>query len=72
MAAPTRGEPPMRPLFLFDPPRRVEVLAEVPDGPPHRFRWRRKLHEVRLYEGQSGSPTSGGGTRAANVPARAG
>ncbi|HQS71083.1 MAG TPA: DNA polymerase Y family protein, partial [Novosphingobium sp.] len=21
------------------------------DGPPHRFRWRRKLHEVRLYEG---------------------
>jgi len=48
---PPEGEPPMRPLFLFDPPRRVEVLAEVPDGPPHRFRWRRKLHEVRLYEG---------------------
>lgn len=48
---PPEGEPPMRPLFLFDPPQRVEVLAEVPDGPPHRFRWRRKLHEVRLYEG---------------------
>lgn len=46
-----QGEPPMRPLFLFDPPQPVEVLAEVPDGPPHRFRWRRKLHEVRLYEG---------------------
>ncbi|MCJ2185021.1 DNA polymerase Y family protein, partial [Novosphingobium sp. 1949] len=45
------GEPPLRPLFLFDPPQPVEVLAEVPDGPPHRFRWRRKLHEVRLYEG---------------------
>ncbi len=45
------GEPPLRPLFLFDPPQQVEVIAEVPDGPPHRFRWRRKLHEVRLYEG---------------------
>jgi protein ImuB len=49
--APEAGEPPLRPLFLFDPPQPVEVLAEVPDGPPHRFRWRRKLHEVRLSEG---------------------
>ncbi len=48
---PPQGEPPVRPLFLFDPPQPVEVIAEVPDGPPHRFRWRRKLHEVRLYEG---------------------
>ncbi|MEY2942659.1 MAG: hypothetical protein RLY97_673 [Pseudomonadota bacterium] len=49
--APPIGEPPLRPLFLFDPPQRIEVIAEVPDGPPHRFRWRRGLHEVRLYEG---------------------
>lgn len=49
--APPPGEPPLRPLFLFDPPQPVEVIAQVPDGPPHRFRWRRKLHEVRLYEG---------------------
>lgn len=49
--APPEGEPPLRPIFLFDPPQPVEVIAEVPDGPPHRFRWRRKLHEVRLYEG---------------------
>lgn len=48
---PPAGEPPLRPLFLFDPPQPVEVIAEVPDGPPHRFRWKRKLHEVRLYEG---------------------
>jgi protein ImuB len=48
---PPKGEPPMRPLFLFDPPQPVDVIAEVPDGPPHRFRWRRTLHEVRLYEG---------------------
>lgn len=45
------GEPPMRPLFLFDPPQGVEVIAEVPDGPPLRFRWRGKLHEVHLHEG---------------------
>ncbi len=49
--APRAGEPPLRPLFLFDPPQPVEVVAEVPDGPPHRFRWKRNLHEVRLYEG---------------------
>lgn len=49
--SPPAGEPPLRPLFLFDPPQPVEVIAEVPDGPPHRFRWKRKLHEVRLYEG---------------------
>jgi len=45
------GEPAQRPLFLFDPPQPVEVIAQVPDGPPHRFRWRRTLHEVRRYEG---------------------
>lgn len=49
--APPEGEPPQRPLFLFDPPQQVEVIAQVPDGPPHRFRWQRKLHEIRLYEG---------------------
>lgn len=49
--APPAGEPPLRPLFLFDPPQPVEVIAEVPDGPPQRFRWQRKLHDVRLYEG---------------------
>jgi protein ImuB len=49
--APPPGEPPSRPLFLFDPPQAVEVIAEVPDGPPHRFRWKRRFHEVRLYEG---------------------
>lgn len=48
---PVAGEPPLRPLFMFDPPQPVEVIAEVPDGPPHRFRWKRRLHEVRLYEG---------------------
>lgn len=45
------GETPMRPLFLLDPPEPVEVLAEVPDGPPHRFRWRRQQHRIALAEG---------------------
>ena len=44
-------EVPPRPLFLFDPPQPIEAIAEVPDGPPHRFRWRRTMHDVRLSEG---------------------
>lgn len=40
-----------RPLYLLDPPQRVDVIAAVPDGPPQRFRWRGTLHEVRLAEG---------------------
>ncbi|WP_325058554.1 Y-family DNA polymerase [Sphingomonas sp. EC-HK361] len=49
--APVPGEPPLRPLHLFDPPQPVEVLAEVPDGPPYRFRWRGMQHQVLRHEG---------------------
>jgi len=49
--APEPGQPPARPLTLFEYPHLIEVLAEVPDSPPLRFRWRRVLHEVRLAEG---------------------
>jgi protein ImuB len=45
------GEPPLRPLLLFEPPQPIEVVAEVPDGPPWRFRWRRTLHQVARVEG---------------------
>lgn len=45
------GEPPLRPLHLFEPPQRIQVLAEVPDGPPRRFQWRRSTHDVVRYEG---------------------
>jgi protein ImuB len=45
------GEPPARPLYLFDRPQPIETLAEVPDGPPLRFRWRRVLHDVAFAEG---------------------
>jgi protein ImuB len=42
---------PTRPVRLFGRPEPVEVVAEVPDGPPARFRWRRVLHEVATAEG---------------------
>jgi len=48
---PETGEPPTRPFHLFDPPQPIEVIAEVPDGPPHQFRWRRQAHAIRRYEG---------------------
>jgi len=43
--------PPRRPLRLFEPPEPIETLAEVPDGTPLRFRWRRALHEIARAEG---------------------
>lgn len=49
--APPPGQPPARPLELLDPPEPVSVIAEVPDGPPYRFRWRGKPHRVTRYEG---------------------
>lgn len=49
--SPPAGAPPRRPLFLFHPPEVIETVAEVPDGPPRRFRWRRVLHEVTRAEG---------------------
>jgi protein ImuB len=42
---------PTRPIRLFQRPEPIEALAEVPDGPPVRFRWRRVLHEVASVEG---------------------
>jgi protein ImuB len=43
--------PPDRPLRLFARPELVEVIAEVPEGPPLRFRWRRVTHHVARAEG---------------------
>lgn len=48
---PQAGEPPLRPIHLFDPPQPVDVIAGLPDGPPQRFRWQRRLHEVARTEG---------------------
>ncbi len=48
---PEPEEAPARPIRLMEPPEPVEVLAEVPDGPPIRFRLRRVLHAVVKSEG---------------------
>jgi hypothetical protein len=40
-----------RPLRLFAHPEPVETTAEIPDGPPHSFRWRRTLFRVARAEG---------------------
>ena len=42
---------PVRPVRLFSRPEAIEAVAEVPDGPPARFRWRRVVHEVIATEG---------------------
>ena len=48
---PVPAEPPHRPLHLFTPPQAIEVIAEVPDGPPRGFRWQRLRHEIARAEG---------------------
>jgi protein ImuB len=40
-----------RPLRLLSAPEPVEVVAEVPDGPPFLFRWRRGNHRVARVDG---------------------
>lgn len=40
-----------RPLFMLCAPEPIEVIAEVPEGAPYRFRWRRVLREVVAAQG---------------------
>ena len=40
-----------RPLRLLPVPEPVDVVAEVPEGPPRIFRWRRIAHRVTRTEG---------------------
>ena len=48
---PEDARPPTRPLRLFERPELIEAIAEIPDGPPLRFKWRRVLHEIAAIEG---------------------
>lgn len=48
---PMRPMRPVRPVRLFENPEPMDVIAEVPDGPPLRFRWRRMSVRVALAEG---------------------
>ncbi len=51
-SSPEAGEPPSRPIQIFEPPQRIEVnFVDVPDGPPKQFRWRRVLHVIDYAEG---------------------
>lgn len=47
----TADEPIDRPLRLFARAEAIETIAEIPEGPPLRFRWRRTLYEVTRAEG---------------------
>lgn len=51
--APVRFEDtPLRPLRLFAPPQPIETnMAEIPEGAPRRFTWRRVAHIVVRAEG---------------------
>jgi protein ImuB len=40
-----------RPLMLLDPPEPVEAIAELPDGAPARFTWRRLSRRVTRADG---------------------
>jgi protein ImuB len=41
-----------RPIRLFDHPERIDITsAEVPEGPPSHFRWRRASYRVAAAEG---------------------
>ena len=42
---------PPRPCLLFAEPEPVDVLAEIPEGPPARFTWRRVTRRVVKAEG---------------------
>ena len=68
---PEPGEPPLRPVYLFDPPQRIDaVMAEIPDGPPRRFRWRRNMHEVARAEGPERIAGEWWRRRDGHIPAR--
>jgi protein ImuB len=41
----------IRPAFLLPTPEPISVIAEIPDGPPARFTWRRVPHRVVRAEG---------------------
>lgn len=45
------GNPPERPVRLFNPPERIDTTFEMPDAAPARFVWRRVQHIIVMAEG---------------------
>ena len=50
-ASPPDDLPGLRPIRLLSRPERVNAIAEVPDGPPQRFIWRRVTRHVVRADG---------------------
>lgn len=50
VASPARSVPP-RPPFLLTNPEPIRVIADIPEGPPARFTWRRVEHRVVRAQG---------------------
>jgi protein ImuB len=48
---PEPGEDRLRPPLLLPEAEPAEVMALVPDGPPRRFRWRGRNHDVAWAQG---------------------
>jgi len=48
---PSPARIPTRPLMLLERPERIDVIAQVPDNPPSKFRWRKVMYEVARSEG---------------------
>ncbi len=42
---------PQRPALLFSPPERITVTAEIPEGAPVQFAWRRVSYRIHRSEG---------------------
>lgn len=42
---------PPRPIHLLERPEAIDVVAEVPEGPPRQFKWRRIVHHIARAEG---------------------
>lgn len=66
------GEPPSRPFHLFDPPQPIRVIADVPDGPPHRFQWKNVSHRIVRAEGPERIASEWWRRRNGHLPGKAG
>ena len=49
--APWPDHTPPRPPLLLNQPEPITVMAEIPEGPPAQFTWRRTIHRITRAEG---------------------
>ena len=50
-SAPWPNHTPPRPPLLLNHPEPITVMAEIPEGPPAQFTWRRSIHRITRAEG---------------------